>query len=281
MVIERAPLEDELGDVLDKAMRGGALTLGAVAAQAGLTTERLQSVIDYCERLSEPEIERLAAVLRLDPVGLKAVASESYPLPNISGLPFCLYPLRMTHGIGVANAYLVANCSSDWGILFDTGTAPEGLWRNWPQKIKRVAAVFLTHYETEHCGGLAGVRSRFPEVPIFGPNARERPAGVVALDDGAVIREGGFSVEVCSTPGHVEAHHCYRITVPNAPLGRVLLVSGDLLFAGSIGGAFHCCERLHASLAKMMERNDGPTVIAPGHGPLSTMENERQFNPFL
>ncbi|MGY8720234.1 MAG: MBL fold metallo-hydrolase, partial [Verrucomicrobiia bacterium] len=105
------------------------------------------------ERLEPLELERLAKLLNLQSVGLNAVASEAYPLPEISGLPFCLYPLRMSHGIGVANAYLVADCSQDWGILFDTGTGAEGLWKSWPTKINRVAAVFLTHYETEHCGG--------------------------------------------------------------------------------------------------------------------------------
>ena len=109
MVIEWAPLEDELGDVLDKAFRGCSWSETEVATKAGISVERLKSVIDYSEQLSESELERLAEVLRLDPVGLKAVASENYPLPSISGLPFCLYPLRMTHGFGVANAYLVAD----------------------------------------------------------------------------------------------------------------------------------------------------------------------------
>jgi glyoxylase-like metal-dependent hydrolase (beta-lactamase superfamily II) len=238
-------------------------------------------VIDYCESFESPELERLAKVLRLQSVGLNAVASEAYPLPEISGLPFCLYPLRMSHGIGVANAYLVADCSQDWGILFDTGTGAEGLWRSWPTKINRVAAVFLTHYETEHCGGLSAIRERFKDVPVFGPADDARPEGVVALNDGAVVDEHGFSIEVCSTPGHVESHHCYRVTAPQAPHGRSLLVAGDLLFAGSIGGAFHCCKRLHSSLHKVIDGAPADTVIAPGHGPLTTIENERKFNPFL
>ena len=281
MVIERAPLEDELGDVLDKAIRGCGLEEAAVAAEAGISVERLRSVIDYCESFESPELERLAKVLRLQSVGLNAVASEAYPLPEISGLPVCLYPLRMSHGIGVANAYLVADCSQDWGILFDTGTGAEGLWRSWPTKINRVAAVFLTHYETEHCGGLSAIRERFKDVPVFGPADDARPEGVVALNDGAVVDEHGFSIVVCSTPGHVESHHCYRVTAPQAPHGRSLLVSGDLLFAGSIGGAFHCCKRLHSSLHKVTDTAEADTVIAPGHGPLTTIENERKFNPFL
>ncbi|GAB5559292.1 MAG: hypothetical protein SynsKO_09390 [Synoicihabitans sp.] len=281
MVIERAPLEDELGDVLDKAMRGCGLEESEVARRAEIPVERLRSVIDYCEKLTPPEIDRVAEVLHLQAVGLHAVASEAYPLPDICGLPCCLYPLRMRHGIGVANAYLVADCSNDGGILFDTGTGAEGLWRSWPSKISRVAAVFLTHYETEHTGGLAAIRERFRDVTVFGPDDESRPAGVMALADGAVVNESGFSIEVCSTPGHVEAHHCYRVSQTCAPQGRPLLISGDLLFAGSIGGAYHCCKRLHASLERMVNGSIPETVVAPGHGPLTTLENERKFNPFL
>ena len=54
MVIERAPLEDELGDVLDKAIRCCGLEEAAVAAEAGISVERLRSVIDYCESFESP-----------------------------------------------------------------------------------------------------------------------------------------------------------------------------------------------------------------------------------
>ncbi|WP_221030207.1 MBL fold metallo-hydrolase [Actomonas aquatica] len=281
MVIERAPLEDELGDVLDKAIDRSGMTDAEVAEQAEITLDRLRNAIDYTERLAPAEISRLAAVLGLSEVGSQAVSSEAYPLPEISGLPFCLYPLRMPHGIGVANAYLIADCCADWGVLFDTGTGADGLWRSWPQKIKRVAAVFLTHYETEHCGGLAAVRERFRDVPVFGPAADGRPAGVIALEDGAVVREQSLAVEVWSTPGHAEGHHCYAVKVPGAPHGRPLLVSGDLIFAGSVGGAFFCAKRLNSSLEGVLARCAPETVVAPGHGPLTTIANERRFNPFL
>ncbi len=281
MVIERAPLEDELGDVLDKAIRRCGLSHAEVAERAGVAFDRLMAVIDYTERLPSAEVARLAEVLALNPIGLQAVASEAYPLPEICGLPFCLYPLRMPHGIGVANAYLIADCGEDWGILFDTGTGAEGLWRSWPRKINRIAAVFLTHYETEHSGGLRAIRERFRDVPVFGPAAEERPRGVVALDDGAVVREHGFTVSVISTPGHAEGHHCYLVQVPGAPGGRPLLISGDLFFAGSIGGGYFCDRRLNDSLTRIQTATSADAVVAPGHGPLTTMGNECRLNPFF
>ena len=284
MVIERPPLEDELGDVLDKAIRISGLTEAEVATAADLAEDRIRNIIDYGdEHLDAGELNRLAGVLGLNPRGVTALASERYPLPQISGLPFCLYPLRMPHGIGVANAYLVADCSSDEALLFDTGTGEEALWRVWPRKIKRVAAVFITHCETEHCGGLAAVRRRYPGVPVFGPagaalRARE---GIVALSDGARVDECGFAVEVRSTPGHAEGHHCYLVHAPDAPQGAPLVVTGDLLFAGSIGGAYYCQKRLRRSVDDLFHDMEEDTVLAPGHGPLTTIKNERTYNPFV
>lgn len=284
MVIERPALEDELGDVLDKAIRMHDRTEADIAASAGIAEDRLHTIIDYGdEHLDPSELARLAAVLELNPRGLAALASDHYPLPQISGLPFCLYPLRMTHGIGVANAYLVADCCADSGILFDTGTGEEALWRVWPRKIKRLSAVFITHGETEHCGGLAAVRRRFPDVPVFGPatTVAGAPLRMVSLSDGAKIEESGFAITTRATPGHAEGHHCYLVTVPNAPHGPVLAVTGDLLFAGSIGGAFYCRDRLRRSVAGLFRDLPEDTVIAPGHGPLTTIANERRFNPFV
>ena len=118
MVIERAPLEDELGDVLEKALRHADLSQAEVARLAGIDLGRLRDAIDYCYDFSREELARLASVLGLREEGLSSLASGHYPLPEISGLPFCLYPLRMTHWIGVANAYIVAHCCSPRGDPF-------------------------------------------------------------------------------------------------------------------------------------------------------------------
>lgn len=281
MVIERAPLEDELGDVLDKAMRHAGLTEQELAARARVDVNRLRDVIDYRGSFDPEELGRLAGVLGLHAAGLAAVASGRYPLPEPSGLPFCLYPLRMAYGIGVANAYLVGDCASEAGVLFDCGTDPEALRRVWPARVTRLEAVFLTHYEAEHVGGLAEVRARFPGVPVFGPGGEGAPTGVVTLQDGATLEVAGFSVRVWHTPGHVESHHCYLVSAPRARGRRSLLVTGDLLFAGSAGGCYFCRDRLSASLRRIWREAPADAVVAPGHGPLTTIKNERAYNPFV
>jgi len=275
------PLEDELGDVLDKALDHAGLTEPEAAARAEVDPARLRDALDWRSELDPDELRRLARVLGLNEVGLCALASGRYPLPEIGGLPFCLHPLRMAHGIGVVNAYLVSECGSGRGVLFDTGAGLAALEAVWPCAIRQVDAVFLTHVEAEHAGGLCEVVARFGGTAAFIPGGAQAPCGQ-AMAEGACWTGPHFTVTAFSTPGHVAAHNCYLVEAPGArPGGSRLLVSGDLLFAGSIGGAYFCSRRLQAGVRRVLDAVPPDTVIAPGHGPLTTAANERRFNPFV
>lgn len=192
------PLEDELGDVLEKAMHRASLTDESLAALTGIRAGRILDAIDYRSDLTTDELRKLAATLGLNEVGLCALGTGNYPRPEIGALPFCVWPLRMPHGIGVANAYLVGECGSDRAVLFDTGAGIGALEAVWPRSIRRLDAVFLTHVEPEHAGG------------------------------------GYFSHE-----------------------------------------------QLRANLRRVLHGVPPATVIAPGHGPLTTVENELRYNPFV
>lgn len=169
------PLEDELGDVLEKAMRHSRLDEETLAARTGIPSGKILDAIDYRPDLSCDEIRRLAEALGLNEVGLCAMGAGRYPLPRIGALPFCVWPLRMPHGIGVANAYLVAESGSSRAVLFDTGAGMGTLVSVWPSTIRHVEAVFLTHVEGEHAGGLAEVVERFDVPTIFIPRGAAAP----------------------------------------------------------------------------------------------------------
>jgi glyoxylase-like metal-dependent hydrolase (beta-lactamase superfamily II) len=282
MVIEQAPLEDELGDVLDKAMRLSRIDPAALATLARVSEERILDALDYrYEDLAPAELERLADALALAPAGLRELASGRYPLPVIAGLPFCLHPLRTPHGLGTANAYLVTDCRGGEGVLFDTGPDPQRLRRMWPAHVTRLAAVFLTHAETEHTGALDEVRRLFGPVPVFAPKGAAIP-GATGLADGARIECGAYAIETLATPGHAEAHNAYLVRPVRAPAPHAtpLLVSGDLLFAGSIGGAYYCVHRHREQISRILRTLPSATVLAPGHGPLTTVSHELAHNPF-
>jgi glyoxylase-like metal-dependent hydrolase (beta-lactamase superfamily II) len=276
----QVPLEDELGDVIEKAMSCAELTPETLAARSGVAVSAILDAIDYRPELGPADCARLAAALGLNEVGLCALATGKYPLPDSEGLPFRVWPLRMAHGIGVVNAYIVAADDSDRGLLFDTGPDASALESVWPREIRAIDAVFITHIEAEHAGGMPLAADRFgvreARIPSGAHAARGAPMG-----EGEIIAAGGLEVTAFRTPGHCALHNCYHVRSPALPSARSLLVSGDLIFAGSAGGPYHCQHQLRAHLRRVLAAVPGDTVVAPGHGPMTTAGNELRFNPFV
>lgn len=276
---ETLPLEDELGDVLEKALRRAGLTPEEVARQSGVSLPMIRDAIDYRSDLSCDDLRRIAAVLRLNEVGLCALGAGRYPQPELGPLPFCVWPLRMPHGIGVANAYVVSEAGATRALLFDTGAGIDALRSAWPMKISSLDAVFLTHVEAEHAGGLCDVVERFNAPKAYVPERASAPCGT-AMGEGERHLFGALEVTAFATPGHAAAHNCYLVKTPANPESCALLISGDLVFAGSVGGAYFSSEQLEANLTRMLRMVPLCTIIAPGHGPMTTAENELRFNPF-
>jgi len=90
-----------------------------------------------------------------------------------------------------------------------------------------------------------------------------------------------LAVTAFNTPGHAAEHNCYLVRDTTGAQGPALLISGDLIFAGSLGGGYFCCQRQLKHSRRILALLADDTVIAPGHGPLTTAANERRFNPFL
>jgi glyoxylase-like metal-dependent hydrolase (beta-lactamase superfamily II) len=121
-------------------------------------------------------------------------------------------------------------------------------------------------------GGLYGGRVQLRE-----------PREVRALADGTLLELAGLTIAVDHTPGHTRGSVTFRSAAAEAGAGR-LLISGDTLFAGSIGrtdlpGGDH--EQMLASLRDKILVLDDDTVVLPGHGPQTTIGRERTSNPFL
>lgn len=107
------------------------------------------------------------------------------------------------------------------------------------------------------------------------------PRAVRTLDDGMVLELAGLSFTVDHTPGHTRGSVTFRTVTGD---GQGLLVSGDTVFAGSIGrtdlpGGDH--QQMLASLREKILVLDDSTTVLPGHGPATTIGRERANNPFL
>jgi glyoxylase-like metal-dependent hydrolase (beta-lactamase superfamily II) len=278
--ILQIPLEDELGDVLEKAMSCAGLTPETLSERSGVPVSSIRDAIDYRPELGPGECRRMAGALGLNEVGLCALASGKYPLPEPEGLPFNVWPLRMTHGIGVVNAYVVAEAGGGRAMLFDAGPGAAALESAWPAPIRGIDAIFVTHVEAEHAGGLAGAVERFLGARAYIPAGAEASTAR-GMGEGECVRVGALEVTAFRTPGHCAMHNCYHVRSAAVPSARSLLVSGDLVFAGSAGGPYHCQRQLRAHLRRVLEAVPADTVVAPGHGPMTTAGNELRYNPFV
>lgn len=155
----------------------------------------------------------------------------------------------------------------------DTGCAP--------------AAILLTHGHYDHTGGVAELRAKWPDVPVY-LNHRDQYEGDAYLqqlfppvpgakdyDEGDTIQVGGLTVDVMATPGHSEGSVTLRC-------GDVLLC-GDTLFAGSCGRTDFpggSVKKIMASL-KRLGSLEGDLQVYPGHMETSTLDQERSWNPYL
>lgn len=270
-------LEDELGDILDKALCNAGLTEAQLAAATGIDAGRIKDAEDYRYDFSCTELQKLAAALGLNEVGVCALGQGKYPLPALPALPFRLQAIALPYGIGRVNAFLVEHPVTRATLLVDTTDCPERLLAAWPGGWAPPAAVLLTHWDRDHAGGLPGLLRRWP-ARVLAPAPREGFA-VEPVGEGAKPELAGFAVRVFRTPGHSAEHNAYHLTLGPAAPG--VLFSGDLIFAGSLGGAFFCCRTLRREARRVVDLLPPETVIAAGHGPLTTIANERLYNPFL
>ncbi len=152
------------------------------------------------------------------------------------------------------------------------------------------AAILLTHAHFDHITGIADLQATFPELPVyvheadhvmFGHPFNQQPPEYASIGVPKNLTDvRGLAcpgVEVIHTPGHTPGGVCYYVK----ELG--LLLSGDTLFAGSIGRTDfpggNMTEML-TSLKRLMELPD-ETLVIPGHGGTTTIATEKKSNPYL
>jgi hydroxyacylglutathione hydrolase len=192
------------------------------------------------------------------------------------------------------DCWLLAADGTDRAVVVDPGFEPEAVHALLDAAGKTPAAVLLTHAHLDHAG-TAGVFAG-DRIPVFChpadalaftdpvawrrdgfPNPLEAVKDLRSVEDGDVLRLAGVDVEVWHTPGHTPGHCIFRVD------GDVLVFSGDLVFAGSVGRSDFANSdpaQMRRSLERFLTLPDGLRVL-PGHGPDTTVGRERATNPYL
>jgi glyoxylase-like metal-dependent hydrolase (beta-lactamase superfamily II) len=257
-------LEEDFTWVIRKALRGRDLAPAAAARLAGLPESE---VLAFTRGAFSPAVARaLAAALDLDPDAL-ANHPDYRPAPHGTA---AIRRLDLPLGGERVNAWVVRKGAEI--LLFDTGNDRTSCREALEDiGILRPIVVFTTHAHGDHVGGVA----TFSEmgIPVRGPGTN------AAVAPGETISAGPFTLETFDLSGHATPSIGYRVT----GIDRPVFVTGDALFAGSMGGCGnpelyrHALRRLHAVLDPLPDE----TVLLPGHGPATTLGEERRSNPFL
>lgn len=181
------------------------------------------------------------------------------------------------------NCYLLRQEASSRCVLIDPGYEPAFLLSRLEEDGLTLDAILLTHGHFDHVGGVRDLAAETDCRVYIHPDDLSMPprltAGPICYTDtygeGDTVTEGGLSFRVLHTPGHTPGSVCLR-------LGNDLFC-GDTLFAGSCGrtdlpGGNMAAMR--SSLKRLAAIPDNLT-LHPGHGPGSTLEEERMYNPYL
>ena len=183
-----------------------------------------------------------------------------------------------------ANCYLLAPGPGADCVIVDPGQDAAGrIGESVREHGLTPIGMLATHGHVDHVGSAAAVGDE------HGLPLRLHPADTGLLEDQVrvdplsegILELAGLSITVESVPGHTAGSVQFRLETPE---GGRLVLTGDTLFAGSVGRTDrpggNAAELTHSLLTKVMTLSD-EVVVLPGHGASTTIGRERSANPFL
>jgi hydroxyacylglutathione hydrolase len=182
-------------------------------------------------------------------------------------------------------------------LIVDTGLDAEPLVEFLTKHELNPQAVLLTHGHADHIAAINELKNHWPNMKVCihredaqmlsnpktnmsvlaGISLRTSPADEF-LEDDATVSFAGISLEILHTPGHTPGGVCLYI-----PAAGVVF-SGDTLFAASVGRTdfpYGDSARLIAGIKEKLLTLPETTVVYPGHGPATTIREEKMTNPYL
>jgi hydroxyacylglutathione hydrolase len=230
------------------------------------------------------------------------------PFPNLGGGSPTLgtvlsarYNRRMIHEIFPVgplrcNCSIIGDETTRDAMVIDPGDDIEDLLSLIAKHRLKVRQIVITHAHIDHVGGAMKLRAATGAAILLNQNdygllkmldvqatwIGVAAPGEVTIDQsvstGDTVKAGAHTASVLHTPGHTEGSICLYFPAEKT------LIAGDTLFAGSIGRT----DLPGGSMQKIMQSLRGTvlalpdeTVVVPGHGPLTTIGEEREGNPFL
>ena len=265
------PLEDNFTDIIGKAQRGLGLSDSQLAERSGASVDAIKQLRDG--KFDRATADRVAPLLQLNPAALANLAQEKFR-PDEIALDGLAQFNTSYHDMQV-NAYLVWDPASREAIAFDSGADCSTMLEHARQHGLTIKLILLTHAHPDHVADL----DRLAEItgaPIY-LSGREEANRARAIEEGKKFAIGKLQIESRLTWGHSPGGMTFVVQ----GLARPVAIVGDSLFAGSMGGGnVSYPDAVRNNLEKILIL-PGETVLCPGHGPLTTVDEEKKHNPFF
>ena len=271
-------LEDHLGDIVGKARAMSRVSTDAAARAAGLSLAELNA-LEESGRVQKPlDFAALSRLVGLDARKLEDIASGWLPTPKALAMWRELRQISTTLGGNAVNCYLVWDEVSREAALFDTGWEAQPVLGLIAENQLQLRHLFLTHTHQDHIAVLGDIRAESPKVLLHSSSKhapvdqRNRPNDFIHL--------GSLRITNRDTPGHAEDGVTYLVGNWPEDAAHVAIV-GDAIFAGSIGRGFQSWDLARQKIQEQIFTLPPATLICPGHGPLTTVAEEKAHNPFF
>jgi glyoxylase-like metal-dependent hydrolase (beta-lactamase superfamily II) len=272
-------LEDHPGDIIRKA-RGdmSQVSAGAAAKAAGLSGAELAALEETGQIGKQPDFAALAGLIGLNPAKLEGIAKGWLPTEKDLGI---WRELRVftTAGEGMTvNCYLVWDEATRDAAVFDTGFDAKPVLDCLAKNQLQLRHVFITHSHYDHVERLSQIREAFPKARLHSGSRsapvdqRNKPNEIVHL--------GGLRITHRETPGHADDGVTYIVGNWQDDAPHVAIV-GDAIFAGSMGNGNGQWDLARQKIREQILTLPLTTLICPGHGPLTTVAEEKEHNPFF
>lgn len=263
------PLEDLYTDVIGKAQRGMNLPDDALAARIGMP----ESVVQKLKNGSMDEIvfAKVCRELNLHLSSLLAMARKEWQPDSVSveGLEQFNTPYEDY----AVNAYIVWDPATKLAAAFDTGADAKPMVEFLEKKGLKLDAIYLTHTHPDHVADIKTLRTA--DQPLW-TCVKEPFEGADEFDAGHEFSLGNLRIETKQTWGHSKGGVTYVVY----GLKERIAIVGDALFASSMGGGGVSWADALATNRRYILSNPDNTVICPGHGPMTTVGEEKAHNPF-
>ena len=271
-------LEDHLGDIIRKARAMGNVSTSTTAAAAGISEGDLASLEETGKLSGKVNFPALGKILGLSPQKLDAIANGWSPAPKDLSV---WRELRVFSSSGeglTVNCYLVWDEVTRDAALFDTGLDAKSILDCIAAEQLQLRHIFITHSHWDHVEALPKIREAWPKAKLHSGSKsapvdqRNKPNEIVHL--------GGLRVTHRETPGHAEDGVTYLVGNWQEDAPHVAIV-GDAIFAGSMGNGNGKWDLARQKVREQILSLPPETLLCPGHGPLTTVAEEKEHNPFF